>query len=295
MQAMARAKEWDCFTLVLVYHLQFLVLDFPCWLLLLHMVLRGTVLLFQLHATDLPQALAKHKCINTVTIPATSVKHAVLFTVPKESLHLGEYFLLPSKKAPNPQKPSIRDTGKKYLFLVGFDFVFCFFFLWFFLFFLSLEWIYILWAAKQRILVLLSKSHSSGARLQFANRAVLNIFWHVSSLFSGWWSFLIPCIVQIFLQGAGMLKTSHLIFRNHQPLVILFSRFVNAYSFLLLSDLHPYFFISNNNVCPVSQCAASHFPKKKKDFSKWSLDGYTSAQDFTSLLFQTFKPFLTAL
>lgn len=97
------------------------------------------MLLFQLHATDLPQALAKHKCINTVTIPATSVKHAVLFTVPKESLHLGEYFLLPSKKAPNPQKPSIRDTGKKYLFLVGFDFVFCFFFFVVFSFFFKLR------------------------------------------------------------------------------------------------------------------------------------------------------------
>jgi len=64
---------------------------------------------------------------------------------------------------------------------------------------------------------------------------------------------------------------------------------------MLLSDLHRYFFISNSIIFAVSQCDASYFPKKKRDFSKPSLDGYTTAQDFTTLLFQPFKSFLTAL
>lgn len=45
-------------------------------------------------------------------------------------------------------------------------------------------------------------------------------------------------------------------------------RYPHTYSFLLLSDLHPYFFISNSNICPVSQCATLHSLKKEEDFSK---------------------------
>lgn len=54
------------------------------------------------------------------------------------------------------------------------------------------------------------------------------------------------------------------------------------------------FLISNSIIIPASQCAASHFPKKKRVLKR-SLDGYTTAQDFTVLFSQTFRPFLSAL
>lgn len=132
--------------------------------------------------------------------------------------------------------------------------------------------------------------------------AICKHFW----ISSGMWAlssldvfFLNPCIVQMLLQVAGMLQINLLILQNHQPLVIVFSSFVNVtpntQSILLLSDLCPYSLISNSIIIPVSQCATSHFPKKRRVFLKWSLDGYTTAQDFTALLFQTFRPFLSAL
>lgn len=103
-------------------------------------------------------------------------------------------------------------------------------------------------------------------------QALLNIFWHVSSLFSGCFFFLNPCIVQMLLQVAGMLQINLLILQNHQPLVIVFSSFVNVtpntQSILLLSDLCPYSLISNSIIIPVSQCATSHFPKKRRVFLK---------------------------
>lgn len=109
---------------------------------------------FQQHVADWHYALPRHKYINIVNIPAASVKHTILFQTPWESLHLGEslLFFLSEKKI----KSSTWGLGKRCFFLVGF-------------LFFSWNWIGILWATRQRILVLLYNSYSSGACLQFAS------------------------------------------------------------------------------------------------------------------------------
>lgn len=155
----------------------------------------------------------------------------------------------------------------------------------------------VLWAARQWILLLLSEFYSSGAHLQFAS---------TSEISSGMWALpplegipLIPCIVQMFLQVASMLKITLLILQNQHPLVILFSSFVNiTHTPTTYCCFHIFTFTTSFQIAPsprVSPGAASHFPKKRSDFYKRSLDGYTTAQDFTAPFFQTFKPFFTAL
>lgn len=237
---------------------------------------------FQQHVADWHYALPRHKCINIVIIPAASVKHTILFPDTLREFALGG--ISPFFSIWKENKIFHLRSRKKV--------------------FLS-SWISLFQLKLNRHPVS-NQAENFGPAAQFilfrCLLAICKHFW----ISSGMWAlssldevFLNPCFVQMLLQVAGMLQIKLLIFQNHQPLVIVFSSFVNVtsntYSILLLSDLCPYFFISNSIIVPVSQCAASHFPKKKWVFLKRSLDGYTTAQDFTALLFQTFKPFLSAI
>lgn len=163
--------------------------------------------------------------------------------------------------------------------------------------FSSWDWADILWATRWRILVLLSESRSSGAHLQFASTSEYLLACELSIL---WMMVFFNSLYCANILAGGRHAAAKPFDPSESPtscnLVFQLCKcYPHTYSFLLCSDLRCYFFISNSIIFPVSQCAASHFPKKKRDFSKWSLDGYTTAQDFTALLFQPFKPFLTAL
>lgn len=103
--------------------------------------------------------------------------------------------------------------------------------------------------------------------LTYNLQALLNIFWHVSSPFSGRHLFDALYCANILAGGkhaednpfdpSESATSCNLVFQ-------LCKYYLHTYSFLLLSYLHHYFLISNRIIFPVSQCAASHFPKKEK-------------------------------
>lgn len=78
---------------------------------------------------------------------------------------------------------------------------------------------------------------------------------------------LIPCIVQIFLQVAGMLQINLLILQNHQPLVILFSSFVNATSALTASCCSQIFTVTSSfqtASSSLSKCCITFLQEKER-------------------------------
>lgn len=140
-----------------------------------------------------------------VFTPAASVKYTALFSrYPGRVLTWWNLSFFPSRK----KKSSTWDPGKRCLFLVGFFF---------------------------QLHPVSNQAENFGpaewVSLFRCSLAICKHFW----ISSGMWAllslddvFLIPCIVQIFLQVAGMLQINLLILRNHEPLVILFSSFVNV-------------------------------------------------------------------
>lgn len=125
-----------------------------------------------------------------------------------------------------------------------------------------------------------------------------NIFWDVSSPSSGRHSFDSLYCANVLAGGKHAEDNSFDPSESASSCNLVFQLckyYPHTYNLLLLSHLHFYYFISNSAFSPVSPGAASHFPKKRSDFYERSLDGYTTAQDFTAPFFQTFKPFFTAL